>query len=101
MEEVEMIIILLIIIFTIQLIFSLVYYDDIREIFGELKKGENFLDLNFLAAALAIFCWPATLYYKVFNGKKHFWEKSLREILMPKKAKAKKVLEKLDGTSSQ
>ena len=90
MEEIEMMIILLIIVFTIQLIFSLAYYDDIKEIFGELKNGENFLDLNFLAAALAIFCSPATLHYKMINGKNAYRKRVLEKFLCQRKLKLKK-----------
>ena len=57
-----------------------IYYEDIKKILIKLKKRKKFFSFNICNALLAS------------NG--------MLQVFMSKKTKAKKVLEKLDGTSS-
>ena len=43
-----------------------------------------------------IFCWPGVLYLKIFDSKKPFYKKTLKEIFFPKRAKAEEVAKKLE-----
>ena len=80
-------------IFNFEIIMSFAAYDAIEMILNYKKK---FLNLTLLEAALIILCWPRVLYLKMFGGKKPFYQKTLKEIFFPKKAKAEEVVKKLE-----
>ena len=80
-------------IFNFEIIMSFAAYDAIEMILNYKKK---FLNLTLFEAAFIIFCWPGVLYLKMFGGKKPFYQKTLKEIFFPKRAKAEEVAKKLE-----
>ena len=80
-------------IFNFEIIMSFAAYDAIEMILNYKKK---FLNLTLFEAAFVIFCWPGVLYRKMFNSKKPFYKKTLKEIFFPKRAKAEEVAKKLE-----
>lgn len=80
-------------IFNFEIIMSFAAYDAIEMILNYKKK---FLNLTLFEAAFVIFCWPGVLYLKMFSGKKPFYQKTLKEIFFPKRAKAEEVAKKLE-----
>ena len=80
-------------IFNFEIIMSFAAYDAIEMILNYKKK---FLNLTLFEAAFVIFCWPGVLYRKIFDSKKPFYKKTLKEIFFPKRAKAEEVAKKLE-----
>lgn len=80
-------------IFNFEIIMSFAAYDAIEMILNYKKK---FLNLTLFEAAFVIFCWPGVLYLKMFSGKKPFYQKTLKEIFFPKRAKAEEVAKELE-----
>ena len=80
-------------IFNFEIIMSFAAYDAIEMILNYKKK---FLNLTLFEAAFMIFCWPGVLYRKIFDSKKPFYKKTLKEIFFPKRAKAEEVAKKLE-----
>ena len=80
-------------IFNFEIIMSFAAYDAIEMILNYKKK---FLNLTLFEATLVIFCWPGALYRKIFGGKKPFYQRTLKEIFFPKRAKAEEVAKKLE-----
>ena len=80
-------------VFNFEIIMSFAAYDAIEMILNYKKK---FLNLTLFEAAFIIFCWPGVLYLKMFGGKKPFYQKTLKEIFFPKRAKAEEVAKKLE-----
>ena len=80
-------------IFNFEIIMSFAAYDAIEMILNYKKK---FLNLTLFEAAFIIFCWPGVLYRKIFDSKKPFYKKTLKEIFFPKRAKAEEVAKKLE-----
>ena len=80
-------------VFNFEIIMSFAAYDAIEMILNYKKK---FLNLTLFEAAFMIFCWPGVLYRKMFGGKKPFYQKTLKEIFFPKRAKAEEVAKKLE-----
>ena len=80
-------------IFNFEIIMSFAAYDAIEMILNYKKK---FLNLTLFEAAFVIFCWPGVLYRKIFDSKKPFYKKTLKEIFFPKRAKAEEVVKKLE-----
>ena len=80
-------------IFNFEIIMSFAAYDAIEMILNYKKK---FLNLTLFEAAFVIFCWPRVLYRKIFDSKKPFYKKTLKEIFFPKRAKAEEVAKKLE-----
>ena len=72
---------------------SFAAYDAIEMILNYKKK---FLNLTLFEITLVIFCWPVVLYRKIFDSKKPFYKKTLKEIFFPKRAKAEEVAKKLE-----
>ena len=60
------------------------------------KEKNGFLNLTLFEITLVIFCWPGVLYRKIFDSKKPFYKKTLKEIFFPKRAKAEEVAKKLE-----
>ena len=60
------------------------------------KEKNGFLNLTLFETAFMIFCWPGVLYRKIFDSKKPFYKKTLKEIFFPKRAKAEEVAKKLE-----
>ena len=82
-------------IFNFEIIMSFAAYDEIDMILNY-KEKNGFLNLTLFEAAFVIFCWPGVLYRKIFDSKKPFYKKTLKEIFFPKKAKAEEVAKKLE-----
>ena len=80
-------------VFNFEIIMSFAAYDAIEMILNYKKK---FLNLTLFEAAFIIFCWPGVLYRKIFDSKKPFYKKTLKEIFFPKRAKAEEVAKKLE-----
>ena len=80
-------------IFNFEIIMSFAAYDAIEMILNYKKK---FLNLTLFEATLVIFCWPGVLFLKMFGGKKPFYQRTLKEIFFPKRAKAEEVAKKLE-----
>ena len=80
-------------VFNFEIIMSFAAYDAIEMI---LKYKKKFLNLTLFEAAFVIFCWPGVLYRKIFDSKKPFYKKTLKEIFFPKRAKAEEVAKKLE-----
>ena len=80
-------------IFNFEIIMSFAAYDAIEMILNYKKK---FLNLTLFETAFVIFCWPGVLYRKIFDSKKPFYKKTLKEIFFPKRAKAEEVAKKLE-----
>ena len=80
-------------VFNFEIIMSFAAYDAIEMILNYKKK---FLNLTLFEAAFVIFCWPGVLYRKIFDSKKPFYKKTLKEIFFPKRAKAEEVAKKLE-----
>ena len=80
-------------VFNFEIIMSFAAYDAIEMILNYKKK---FLNLTLFEAAFVIFCWPGVLFLKMFGGKKPFYQKTLKEIFFPKRAKAEEVAKKLE-----
>ena len=80
-------------IFNFEIIMSFAAYDAIEMILNYKKK---FLNLTLFEAAFIIFCWPGVLFLKMFGGKKPFYQRTLKEIFFPKRAKAEEVAKKLE-----
>ena len=80
-------------IFNFEIIMSFAAYDAIEMILNYKKK---FLNLTLFEITLVIFCWPGVLYRKIFDSKKPFYKKTLKEIFFPKRAKAEEVAKKLE-----
>ena len=80
-------------VFNFEIIMSFAAYDAIEMILNYKKK---FLNLTLFEAAFMIFCWPGVLFLKMFGGKKPFYQKTLKEIFFPKRAKAEEVAKKLE-----
>ena len=80
-------------IFNFEIIMSFAAYDAIEMILNYKKK---FLNLTLFEAAFMIFCWPGVLFLKMFGGKKPFYQRTLKEIFFPKRAKAEEVAKKLE-----
>ena len=76
-----------------EIIISFAAYDAIDMI---LNYKKEFLNLTLFEAAFVIFCWPGALYRKIFGGKKPFYQRTLKEIFFPKRAKAEEVAKKLE-----
>ena len=83
----------------IEIVLSIGFYEIIDSIL-DFEEGKGFLDLNIAEALLVIFCWPGALYRKIFGGKKPFYQKTLKEIFFPKRAKAEEVAKKLEKDAS-
>ena len=84
-------------IFNFEIIMSFTAYDAIKMI---LDYKKEFLNLTLFEATLVIFCWPGALYRKIFGGKKPFYQRTLKEIFFPKRAKAEEVAEKLEKNTN-
>ena len=82
-------------IFAFEIIISFAVCDVIDMIL-HYKEKNGFLNLTLFEATLVIFCWPGVLYQKIFDSKKPFYKKTLKEIFFPKRAKAEEVAEKLE-----
>ena len=82
-------------IFNFEIIMSFAAYDAIGTILHH-KEKNGFLNLTLFEATLVIFCWPGILYRKIFDSKKPFYKKTLKEIFFPKRAKAEEVAKKLE-----
>ena len=82
-------------IFGFEFIMSFAAYDAIDMILNY-KEKNGFLNLTLFEAILVIFCWPGALYRKIFGGKKPFYQRTLKEIFFPKRAKAEEVAKKLE-----
>ena len=80
-------------VFNFEIIMSFAAYDAIEMILNYKKK---FLNLTLFEAAFVIFCWPGVLFLKMFGGKKPFYQRTLKEIFFPKRAKAEEVAKKLE-----
>ena len=78
-----------------EFIMSFAAYDTIDTILHH-KEKNGFLNLTLFETAFIIFCWPGVLYRKIFNSKKPFYKKTLKEIFFPKRAKAEEVAKKLE-----
>ena len=78
-----------------EIIMSFAAYDAINTILHH-KEKNGFLNLTLFEVALVIFCWPRVLYQKIFDSKKPFYKKTLKEIFFPKRAKAEEVAKKLE-----
>ena len=78
-----------------EIIMSFAAYDAINTILHH-KEKNGFLNLTLFEVALVIFCWPGVLYRKIFDSKKPFYKKTLKEIFFPKRAKAEEVAKKLE-----
>ena len=81
--------------FAVEFIMSFAAYDTIGTILHH-KEKNGFLNLTLFEATLVIFCWPGVLYQKIFDSKKPFYKKTLKEIFFPKRAKAEEVAKKLE-----
>ena len=81
--------------FAFEFIMSFAAYDSINTIL-HYKEKNGFLNLTLFEATLVIFCWPGVLHRKIFDCKKPFYKKTLKEIFFPKKAKAEEVAKKLE-----
>ena len=82
-------------IFAFEIIISFAVCDVIDMIL-QYKEKNGFLNLTLFEATLVIFCWPGVLYRKIFDSKKPFYKKTLKEIFFPKRAKAEEVAKKLE-----
>ena len=82
-------------IFNFEIIMSFAAYDAIDMILNY-KEKNGFLNLTLFEATLVIFCWPGVLFLKMFGGKKPFYQRTLKEIFFPKRAKAEEVAKKLE-----
>ena len=82
-------------IFAFEIIISFAVCDVIDMIL-HYKEKNGFLNLTLFEATLVIFCWPGVLYRKIFDSKKPFYKKTLKEIFFPKRAKAEEVAKKLE-----
>ena len=82
-------------IFAFEIIISFVVYDVIDMIL-HYKEKNGFLNLTLFEVTLVIFCWPGVLYRKIFDSKKPFYQRTLKEIFFPKRAKAEEVAKKLE-----
>ena len=82
-------------IFNFEIIMSFAAYDTIDTILHH-KEKNGFLNLTLFEVTLVIFCWPGVLYRKIFDSKKPFYKKTLKEIFFPKRAKAEEVAKKLE-----
>ena len=82
-------------IFAFEIIISFAVCDVIDMILHH-KEKNGFLNLNLFEAAFIIFCWPGVLFLKMFGGKKPFYQRTLKEIFFPKRAKAEEVAKKLE-----
>ena len=82
-------------IFAFEIIISFVVCDVIDMIL-HYKEKNGFLNLTLFEATLVIFCWPGVLFLKMFGGKKPFYQRTLKEIFFPKRAKAEEVAKKLE-----
>ena len=80
-------------IFGFEIIMSFAAYYAIKMI---LDYKKEFLNLTLFEAPFIIFCWPGVLYRKIFDSKKPFYKKTLKEIFFPKRAKAEEVAKKLE-----
>ena len=78
-----------------EIIMSFAAYDAINTILHH-KEKNGFLNLTLFEITLVIFCWPGVLYRKIFDSKKPFYKKTLKEIFFPKRAKAEEVAKKLE-----
>ena len=76
-----------------EIIISFTAYDAIKMI---LDYKKEFLNLTLFEAAFIIFCWPEVLYLKMFGGKKPFYQRTLKEIFFPKRAKTEEIAKKLE-----
>ena len=81
--------------FGFEFIMSFAAYDTIDTILHH-KEKNGFLNLTLFEVALVIFCWPGVLFLKMFGGKKPFYQRTLKEIFFPKRAKAEEVAKKLE-----
>ena len=81
--------------FGFEFIMSFAAYDTIDTILHH-KEKNGFLNLTLFEITLVIFCWPGVLYRKIFDSKKPFYKKTLKEIFFPKRAKAEEVAKKLE-----
>ena len=86
-------------IFAFEIIISFAVCDVIDMIL-HYKEKNGFLNLTLFEATLVIFCWPGVLYRKIFDSKKPFYKKTLKEIFFPKRAKAEEVAEKLEKNTN-
>ena len=77
-------------IFAFEIIISFAVCDVIDMIL-HYKEKNGFLNLTLFEATLVIFCWPGVLFLKIFGGKKPFYQRTLKEIYLPKKAKAEEI----------
>ena len=69
---------------------------DVIDMILHYKEKNGFLNLTLFEATLVIFCWPGVLFLKMFGGKKPFYQRTLKEIFFPKRAKAEEVAKKLE-----
>ena len=81
--------------FGFEFIMSFAAYDAIDTILHH-KEKNGFLNLTLFEITLVIFCWPGVLFLKMFGGKKPFYQRTLKEIFFPKRAKAEEVAKKLE-----
>ena len=80
-------------IFAFEIIISFAVCDVINMIL-HYKEKNGFLNLTLFEATLVIFCWPGVLYRKIFDSKKTFYKKTLKEIFIPKRKKKEEVEKK-------
>ena len=81
--------------FGFEFIMSFAAYNTIDTILRH-KEKNGFLNLTLFEAILVIFCWPGVLFLKMFGGKKPFYQRTLKEIFFPKRAKAEEVAKELE-----
>ena len=81
--------------FGFEFIMSFAAYNTIDTILRH-KEKNGFLNLTLFEVTLVIFCWPRVLYRKIFDSKKPFYKKTLKEIFFQKRAKAEEVAKKLE-----
>ena len=80
-------------IFGFEIIMSFAAYYAIKMI---LDYKKEFLNLTLFEAPFIIFCWPGVLFLKMFGGKKPFYQRTLKEIFFPRRAKAEEVAKELE-----
>ena len=78
-----------------EFIMSFAAYDSIDTILHH-KEKNGFLNLTLFEITLVIFCWHGVLYRKIFDSKKPYYKKTVKEIFFPKRAKAEEVAKKLE-----
>ena len=78
-------------IFAFEIIISFAVCDVIDMIL-HYKEKNGFLNLTLFEATLVIFCWPGVLFLKMFGGKKPFYQRTLKEILLLDAKKVEKHL---------